>query len=213
LRCTCEVTMSWPYQSKRTAFLAMVPHESFQVYSDLKLIARNDVGYGHCYSSQIKKLGSSAIRGCLKISDLSLITEVASRNFEAERNLSSKPNMSRYQTITSGLRQTPPASHYARTLLSSSAITPRQPGRTLYSTQGYGDGKGGPASEDPVNQGVSHRTRELEHPGPEQSKKKSSTGSNPRGRPSDTSKKGSQNIPPRSAKEELENEMARGRGQ
>lgn len=43
-----------------------------------------------------------------------------------------------------------------------------------YSTQGYGDDKGDPHAEDPQAQGVSERSRELEHPGPPQHKKKSS---------------------------------------
>ncbi|KAJ5881016.1 uncharacterized protein N7473_012069 [Penicillium subrubescens] len=120
--------------------------------------------------------------------------------------------MSRYQTIASRIPRLNP--FYARPFLSSSTTTTRHLGRALYSTQGYGDGKGDPAGENPTEQGVSQRTRELEHPGPEQSKKKSSSDSK-RGAP-DTSKKGSEHtsdIPARSAKEGLENEIARGRGQ
>lgn len=63
---------------------------------------------------------------------------------------------------------------------------------------------------------MSQRTRELEHPGPEQSKKKSSSDSSQKRGASGTSKKGSErssDIPARSAKEGLENEIARGRGQ
>ncbi|EPS32331.1 hypothetical protein PDE_07291 [Penicillium oxalicum 114-2] len=61
--------------------------------------------------------------------------------------------------------------------------TPRAPvlnrdlGRALYSSQGYGDGKGDPAAENPTEQGVSSRSRELEHPGPEQHVKKPSSSS------------------------------------
>lgn len=64
-----------------------------------------------------------------------------------------------------------------------------------------------------MKQGVSGRTRELEHPGPEQAKKKDS--GQQRGS-SNTSKKSSErssNVPPRSAKEELENKRATGKGQ
>ncbi|KAJ5580626.1 hypothetical protein VI817_009702 [Penicillium citrinum] len=43
-----------------------------------------------------------------------------------------------------------------------------------YSTQGYGDDKGDPHAEDPQAQGVSQRSRELEHPGPSQYRKKPS---------------------------------------
>ncbi|KAJ5370592.1 uncharacterized protein N7496_006684 [Penicillium cataractarum] len=120
--------------------------------------------------------------------------------------------MLRYQTITSGIpRSSPFVSRTGRPLLSSSTTTTRNRGQALYSTQGYGDANG-----DPAKQGVSQRTRELEHPGPEQSEKKSSTDRKQQRGSSDTSKKPSErksNIPPRSAKEELENEMARGRGQ
>lgn len=118
--------------------------------------------------------------------------------------------MSRYQTIASRIPRLNPIC--ARPFLSSSTTTTRHLGRALYSTQGYGDGKGDPAGESPTEQGVSQRTRELEHPGPEQSKKKaSSDGSQQRG-----AKKGSErspDTPARSAKEGLENEIARGRGQ
>lgn len=116
--------------------------------------------------------------------------------------------MSRYQTITSRIpRSSPFVIRAGRPLLSSSTTITRNLGRALYSTQGYGDVKG-----DPAKQGVSQRTRELEHPGPEQSKKKSSTDRGQQQESSDASKKGSErssNIPPRSAKEELENEMAK----
>jgi hypothetical protein len=105
-------------------------------------------------------------------------------------------------------------------LLSSSTTTTHQLGRALYSHQGYGNGKGDPAAEHPESQGVSPRTRELEHPGPEQAKKESTSNTNkeggasgqePRKASPGTSK--SQKMPSRSAKEALENEMARGRGQ
>jgi hypothetical protein len=122
--------------------------------------------------------------------------------------------MSRYQTIASKIPRL--NSFYTRPFLSSSTITTRHLGRALYSTQGYGDGKGDPAGENPTEQGVSQRTRELEHPGPEQSKKKSSSDSSQKRGASGTSKKGSErspDIPARSAKEGLENEIARGRGQ
>jgi hypothetical protein len=121
--------------------------------------------------------------------------------------------MSRYQTIASRIPRLNP--FYARPFLSSSTIATPHLGRALYSAQGYGDGKGDPAGENPTEQGVSRRTREIEHPGPEQSKKKTSDSSQQQGA-SDTSKKGSErspDIPARSAKEGLENEIARGRGQ
>jgi hypothetical protein len=124
---------------------------------------------------------------------------------------SSTSRMSRCQIIASGIPR-----RYARSLLSSSTTTTRHQGRVLYSTQGYGDGKGDPAVENPTKQGVSHRTRKLEHPGPEQSKKKSSADKSQQHGAPDSSKKGSgrsPDIPARSAKEGLENERARGRGQ
>jgi hypothetical protein len=127
------------------------------------------------------------------------------------------PSMLRYHKITFGSPLLRPfVSGSGRPLLLSSATTTRHPSRALYSTQGYGDGKGDPAGEDPVKQGVSQRTRELEHPGPEQAKKKSSTNSDQQQGSPDTSKKSSErssNVPPRSAKEELENERATGKGQ
>ncbi|KAJ5489153.1 hypothetical protein N7539_004043 [Penicillium diatomitis] len=84
----------------------------------------------------------------------------------------------------------------------------RSIGRALYSSQGYGDGKGDPAAENPAEQGVSRRSRELEHPGPEQHVKKPSSGNG--GEQQSGSKDGSAKP---SFKKGLENEIARGRGQ
>ncbi|KAJ5682028.1 uncharacterized protein N7477_001968 [Penicillium maclennaniae] len=50
--------------------------------------------------------------------------------------------------------------------------------RLPYSTTGYGDGEGDPRGQDPTSQGVNQRSRELEHPGPEQVKQKDSSQSN-----------------------------------
>ncbi|KAF3384672.1 hypothetical protein F1880_002415 [Penicillium rolfsii] len=123
--------------------------------------------------------------------------------------------MSQYQAFASriGSRLSP---FYARPFLSSSTATTTYLGRAFYSTQGYGDGKGDPAGENPTEQGVSQRTRELEHPGPEQFKKKSSSESSQQRGERDTSKQGlghSPDTPARSAKAGLENEKAKGRGQ
>lgn len=60
------------------------------------------------------------------------------------------------------------------TLRSNPATT-----RLSYSTTGYGDGEGDPRGQDPNAQGVNKRSRELEHPGPEQQKNKGSKQSNP----------------------------------
>lgn len=86
--------------------------------------------------------------------------------------------------------------------------------RLPYSTGGYvdGDNKGDPQDKNPASQGVSPRTRELEHPGPSppdtrSAKSKSSDAS--KSSSSKPTKGNGENIPPRSSKEELNNEKKR----
>jgi hypothetical protein len=93
-------------------------------------------------------------------------------------------------------------------------VHPRQALKSLpYSTGGYGDGdgKGDPQNKDPASQGVSPRTREMEHPGPSPPDTRSANS-----KTSETSKSSSkptnrneENYPPRSPKEELSNEKKR----
>lgn len=167
--------------------------------------------------SHMNKLEPPAqVLNVFKQYDLQITLKIAFHNSKPITT-SSTTSMLRYQKITLGIpRLSPFASRSGRPLLSKSTTTTRHLGRVLYSTQGYGDVKDDPARGDLAKQGVSQRTRELEHPGPEQSKKKSSKDSGQGRGSSDASKKGSErssNIPPRSAKEEIENEMARGRRQ
>jgi hypothetical protein len=94
-------------------------------------------------------------------------------------------------------------------------VRPRPSLKSLpYSTGGYGDedNKGDPQDKNPASQGVSPRTRELEHPGPSppdtrSAKSKSSDAS--KSSSSKPTKGNEENIPPRSSKEELNNEKKR----
>lgn len=85
----------------------------------------------------------------------------------------------------------------------------------LLSTGGYGDDSGDPRSKHPESQGVSQRSRDIEHPGPQVRKKRSESKEAPEQRSSESSSSSSRKASgkvapssrsiPRSAKEELEN--------
>src|SRR4051812_2302390 len=75
-----------------------------------------------------------------------------------------------------------------------------------YSTGGYGDdvNKGDPQDKNPASQGVSPRTRELEHPGPSPPDTRSAKSKSSEASKSSSSKptnRNEENVPPRSAKE------------
>lgn len=84
-----------------------------------------------------------------------------------------------------------------------------------FSTGGYGDDSGDPRSKHPEAQGVSQRSREIEHPGPPVRERKPESKETPEKSSSESSTSSSRKTPgsvapssrsiPRSAKEELEN--------
>jgi hypothetical protein len=82
-----------------------------------------------------------------------------------------------------------------------------------YSTGGYGDsdGNGDPLGKNPASQGVNRRTREIEHPGPSppDTRSANSKSSDPSMSSSKPTKANEEKIPPRSSKEEFDNEKKR----